>query len=374
MLNMYDIYDDICTLCGEHSDDMNEFTNKVGEIFMACIECANSSIFKCAVCRTYEVYDNMKLELYVNEYGKVSYGRDICIYCVDKDKMSIHDRHIYNNGYAKCPCTTDADFRSMVWPYEENVLAHCEPDADTNELFGIEIEVGTKRANRMFFNNIVKETESLIKSDGILKYDVSIDIINPLKLNEYCGFEIVTRPMNYKNAKGFLKKLTKGRHPLLRSWRVNTTGVHIHVNKKFLRPIEIGKILLFMNSTVNRDFIVAIAGRSSDKYAAFMEKRIMDYSETSEDCHYYAVNVSNENTVEFRVFKGSLDERRLLTYLQFVKSLIEFIRIAPIGGATVSTKKNQLTYKHYVDWLFATNNSQYRELKERILDDDINDV
>ncbi|MCZ2443807.1 MAG: hypothetical protein LC101_08555 [Flavobacteriales bacterium] len=371
---MYEIYDDICMLCEEHSDDINEYTNKIGEIFMVCIECANSNVFKCAMCHTYEIYDDMKLELYINEYGGVSYGKDICIHCIDKDKVSIHNRHIYNNEYTKCPCTMDIDFRSMVWPYKENVLAHCKSDADTNELFGIEIEVGTKRANRMFFNNIVKESEALIKSDGILKYDVTIDNINELELNRYCGFEIVTRPMNYKNAKQFLKRLAKGHHPLLRSWEVGTTGIHIHVNKKFLRPIEIGKILLFINSTVNKDFIIAIAGRSSDKYAAFTDKKVTDYSETSEDCHYYAVNVSNKDTVEFRIFKGSLNERKLLVYLDFVESLIEFVKVTHVGGAPISSKRNQLIYRNYINWLNNTNRSQYRELKERIIEDDIKNL
>ncbi|MCZ2442247.1 MAG: hypothetical protein LC101_00470 [Flavobacteriales bacterium] len=361
------------------TDDIHNITVSSGKKYTMCSSCINYNIFICEECNTKELTYR---KIYIDDNGEIRIDSIICKVCFDNNENLVGGciNHIYDsNLYTKCPCQYPTNFKWGISSHNEDVLNHYNPDYHTKELFGIEIEVGTERTNRLFIEEILAHTKKLTRGNAILKWDSSIDYLDGSEKqepNDYCGFEIVTRPMAYKSAKGFIEKLADNRHRLLRCWEVGTTGIHIHVNKKYLRPIEIGKILLFMNAATNRDFIVALAKRNEKKYAKFLKRSILNFGDSSPSCHYHAVNTSKPNTIEFRVFRGTLNKNTMVSYLQFVKSLIEFIKVAPIGGTPpyVSTKKNQLTYKQYVDWLFTTNRSQYRELKSRICNEDMKTI
>lgn len=301
----------------------------------------------------------------------------ICTTCIKNNNYGFHNRydnpHYYDkNKHGKCPCIFLPNFKKDIKLWNTDVLDYYAKDAYSHELYGIELEVGSHVRNREFYRDILNETVNLVNNDAILKYDSSIDYLDGSEKKQpncYKGFEIVTRPMTYKNSVNFIKELTDNRHNLLRSWEVGTTGIHIHVNKEYLSKLDIGKLLLFINSERNRHFITFIAKRENKKYAKFIKRNILDYKDKSHNCHYYALNTSKPNTIEFRMFRGTLNKNTLLSYLQFVKSLIEFIKCSPIGGKApyISTHNTKLNVDNYVNWLlFNTERSQYRELKNRV--------
>lgn len=306
---------------------------------------------------------NKEVRWYTNIFIEISDDgtnntKNICRSCSNATKRCYNCNNHYDNK--KCPCLIPLDFKKMINSWNSDVTEILPKDQFSIELFGIEIEVGTHVKNRENYKKIKDHTYQLVSSDAILKYDSSIDYLdgsNKTNPNEYRGFEIVTRPMSYKNSIRFLNNLGKNKHNLLRSWEVGTTGVHIHVNKYSMSRMEIGKIIKFINDLRNRKFIIMIAKREDKKYAKFLNRRILDYNDKSKDAHYYSINTNKPYTIEFRIFRGTLNTQTLLSYLQFVKSLIEFVKV---------TEVINLRYENYVEWLQNTNRSRFRELKARI--------
>lgn len=361
-----------CYNCRKLSNKVVDYESCVGKIEL-CPKCINNQIF-CGHCFTYNPSRLMQKEYIFAPSGKTVSHQLTCIKCCDtKNNLTLHNYHHYydSSKYDTCPCLYMLDFKNKINVWNDDVLNYYTKDRESTELYGIELEVGSHVKNRPVYSDILNKVQNLVDGDAILKYDSSIDYLDGSKKqhpNDYRGFEIVTRPMTYKNSKKFLSDLVDNRPDELRSWQVGTTGVHIHVNKKYLSKLEIGKLLLFINNSKNRPFITFIAKRENKKYAKFLKRNILDYGDDSHNCHYYALNTSKPYTIEFRMFRGTLNKTTLLSYLQFVKSLIEFIKIHSISGKApyVSTKLNGLSYKLYLSWLFSTNRSQYRELKYRI--------
>ncbi len=214
----------------------------------------------------------------------------------------------------------------------------------------------------------------IMDKDAIAVYDSSIDWLDgsdKTQRNTYRGFEIVTRPLNLENMIDFIKRLTEKRHEKLRSWHVGTAGIHIHVARNRqkkdrngrrvpnLTEIEIGKLLMFVNEPKNRHMIKHIARRYNAKYARFQNKRIIDCRDKSKDCHYDAINTNKDHTIEFRIFRGTLNQETILSYLQFIYAAIAFVRITPANSKSLS-------FIRFLEWLSRTPKSQYRHLKKRL--------
>ena len=165
--------------------------------------------------------------------------------------------------------------------------------------------------------------------------------------------------MTGKHTKQFIQKLCKKHHKLLESWEVETTGLHIHVSRNSLTKMQIGKILVFINHPKNRDLVNFIARRENRRYARLSAKKITDCYDNSPECHYNAINTNKNDTIEFRIFRGSINYETVISYLEFVIAVIEFI--------TVSSSEKLENPNDFLDWLNSTNESQFRSLKKRLL-------
>jgi hypothetical protein len=77
--------------------------------------------------------------------------------------------------------------------------------------------------------------------------------------------------------------------------------------------------------------------------------------------------VANTQTVEVRVFKGSLKVERIKAYLQFVHSVAEYTR-----NLHVSPNENNLMWRKYTGWL-RKNEQTYPELVSLITTRSTND-
>ena len=78
----------------------------------------------------------------------------------------------------------------------------------------------------------------------------------------------------------------------------------------------------------NKDQVQKLAGRKSS-WAKFDDKgqviRKVKYGYQSAN-RYSAVNVENSNTLEVRVFRGSLRKERVLSAVEFVHAAVEYTR------------------------------------------------
>lgn len=355
-----------CDFCGcfdSKSHPQGAPLNKVkdetnNKTLTLCPSCSPTTT--CSHCKKVGIIKGFNGVLQINEEGKdIKTKNTHCSACILNHKNCGHCGNYFDPTiYKKCPCRLPKTFKGHIYPYNENVLNHLPMDEGCKELYGLEIEVGVSVKYRPEYLDVLTHSFELVKDDAIILYDSSIDYINKNEgiENVFKGFEIVTRPLTYKNMNKFIRNLSKNRNSLLRSWEVGTTGVHIHVSKQYLSNMDIGKMLVFTSDKKNRKFIKMIAKREDAKYAKFVPRTLADFNDSSPECHYYAINTNKPNTIEIRIFRGTLNENTLISYLQFVKSLIEYVK---------TNNVSDLSYVNYLEWLIPQT-SEYPELIERI--------
>ena len=170
---------------------------------------------------------------------------------------------------------------------------------------GIELEVECAQDNRYRIASTVKNSavgrSFLIKSDGSLNN----------------GFELVTGPLALEYHQALWLEATKIiKRAGARSWKHHSTGMHVHISRSAVTPLTIGKVLVFLNSQRTRIPIVKLAGRTSANYAALTKKKLTDGIRYG-DNRYESLNTCNSATIEFRIFKGTLDCEHILANLEF---------------------------------------------------------
>lgn len=169
-----------------------------------------------------------------------------------------------------------------------------------------------------------------------------LNILNKNDLFAYCshdsslshGFEIITQPatLTYHNSikhiyKEVFDKLISDGYV---SHDTSTCGLHIHFNRDFYADDEelyITRLLYLIDKFW--DDIVRISRRNQRKmyYTKKVDMPVDTYvSKTNKsgnhDYHYYAINLINQETIEFRMFRGTLKVDTFLATLQFVNNCI----------------------------------------------------
>jgi hypothetical protein len=196
---------------------------------------------------------------------------------------------------------------------------------DEEELYlGIELEIDKGGKND---NNANKVINSLGEQNVYCKYDGSLED----------GFEIVSHPctleyhknMSYENLFDELSKIG------YRSHDVNSCGLHVHFNRnyfakdKLTQDLCISKLLYLFEKFWEK--VVLIARRDSNRYARRFylseDETILDmYAKSKNSDKYGVINLQHKNTVEIRIFKGTLNYRTFIATLEFVKTIVELIK------------------------------------------------
>ena len=170
------------------------------------------------------------------------------------------------------------------------------------------------------------------------------DINKPDEIFAYCshdgslsdGFEIITQPasMEYHNsikdvyAKSFSNLKKNG----YMSHDTTTCGFHVHFNRSYYGENEKACIrkLLFMTEKFWNE-LVLFARRPEHRMERYAKKiepmEITDYMRRadksgSHEFHYYAINLANYDTIEFRMFRGSLNVNTVIATLQLVNNMV----------------------------------------------------
>jgi hypothetical protein len=152
------------------------------------------------------------------------------------------------------------------------------------------------------------------------------------------GIEIVTKPLGirwiYNNFNKFddifnLKKY---------GWyarTAETAGFHIHISKSAFSTLHLYKFIKFF--TVNQQFIKFISSRPWNnliKWALFEEEsniKSVARAKHNRDKHM-AVNLSNNDSVEVRIFRGTLNPIAFKRNIEFVLSLYWYTKDQSIKG------------------------------------------
>jgi len=197
---------------------------------------------------------------------------------------------------------------------------------------GCELEYETNNRNRAQIGvGKLMHGHALMKSDGSI----------------HNGFEIVTCPATLDIHLEIFKKFYDSIPPDLKIEK--NVGMHVHVSRKPLSQLTIGKLTEFLNRLDNKQFIAHIAGRIDNNYARMNDERTVTFpwKHRNGGDRYNALNLNNSNTVEVRLFATPMNYKEFATRLQFVQALVDYCMPAQSNDSL----KKQTHYEAFMHWL-----------------------
>ena len=197
---------------------------------------------------------------------------------------------------------------------------------------GCELEYETKNRNRaQLAVGKLMHGHALMKSDGSIRN----------------GFEIVTCPATLDIHLDIFKKFYDNIPPDLKIEK--NVGMHVHISRKPLSQLTLGKMTEFLNRAENKLFIGFIAGRIDNAYARMDSGRNVTYAWRNKNGgdRYNALNLNNSNTVEVRLFATPMNYKEFASRLQFVQALVDYCMPAQSNESL----KKQTHYEAFMSWL-----------------------
>ena len=380
----------VCDICGCVIEENDCYTEFDGKIF--CENCADDELTRCDDCGELMYRDNAT---YLNDYDQY-----ICEDCVDRnyytceccgelvhhyDSYSSEDgyicRYCADNYYYRCDnCgdlihqdnviydeDSDSDYCRACWNENKNRAIHnygYKPEpifyntnglAEIDDMFiGIELEVDKGGHD----NNNAQEILDVANAENehiYIKHDGS--------LND--GFEIVSHPCTleyHTNNLQWRNIMTKALELNYRSHDTDTCGLHIHISRSALgsnferQEENIAKIIYFVEQNWNA--IMKFTRRNEDRLNRWASRYGIEptinetYEKAKRDYdRYKCVNLQNSNTIEFRMFRGTLKYSTFIATLQFVKSMCDFVIETDIYNWNIYTKCIPSEYTELIEYL-----------------------
>ena len=354
-----------CDYCGYYENDI-VVSQDTDEIM--CADCADSNWYQCSDCG----------EWYEHAHNMYRYNDGlICDNCFSNGDYTtcencgeifhyddIHyDGHTGDNYCNSCWNERRDDLSRFVKNYSykpQPVFFGAGP-----MFMGIELEENGGRGFEFF-----EETSERVEI--YFKNDCSIE----------CGsgdaIEIVTHPMSMDyivdkfDMAGLLETAS---NTGFTSHDNGQCGLHVHVNRTFLGETEltqdytIAKLLLLFERFFD-DKLVPFSRRRFEQLNHWCKKPHVDYNPQTDgsaelcekiyhkkvyDDRYYAINLQNRHTIEFRLFRGSLKLQTVMASLQLVQVMTEY------------AKNNNINKIQTCTWEECTQ-SDYTELKAYMIE------
>ena len=336
-----DCYDDnyfTCEECGEihNVDDMVAVNRNYSDECYVCEDCAENDYYRCDACGEYVSRRHLTYDGNLTICDDCS---DNYTQCADCDAVVHVDNAYYDedSGYSYCPdCAEDHRRCRHIHDYgykpapEFKLLAE-EIRSDTLT-FGVELEVDDGDDAE----ELAEELDDL-GEPIYMKHDGSLDE----------GVEIVTHPCSLAYHKEQLDwcqiSATCTDHEF-KSHDTSTCGLHIHVGRAQMgsdpdsRAVTAGNLVLLVNAVWDK--LVPFTRRTESKLSRWAARNeiperslLLNFPDaditrvalsTSKNGRYQAVNLGPRDTVELRIFRGTLKVTTLLASLQLVSNLTKY--------------------------------------------------
>lgn len=355
----------------------------VGPTAMVMVNCCSHEcfelLFNCSSCRVTELRMNCSFFSRYEHTGRMersyqdgSIGNRFCRSCashfeycethdrVEDDRRDNACRMNLIHGYNSNPVLK---FHSFGRKFGQPKVDRSPEDGQVYLGMELECECHGESRHRLAGAQILNKTMGKriwMKKDGSLSN----------------GIEICTHPMTLEYFKscdwsGFNELLESGLH--FRAWDSPNAGIHIHVGRTaFNTDSHLWKFgeMIVMNPEKSQKF----AGRIENSFCRMTAERDSygrvrggkDLKKTisgtllkkpgHQPAHYDAVNLSNENTVEVRIFRSSLRIDRILANLEFVDAVVRYTRDLKVSDV----KDGALKWSGFRKWL--DKQTQYDEL------------
>jgi hypothetical protein len=350
-----------CVLIDEtywlHSDNdndlyvMDEIDNEY--IFMDdAIEVNNGKIYYWVHENKYRNGSN-DIYKYNGEYVDDNYiNRNNLVWAYEGGLYHVDDVYYWesDNEYHLDPEPNEGCIESYSFkPSPKYFITNNESFKDSPLFMGIELEIENEKnsISNGAMSEILDDSHLYFKTDGSLSD----------------GFEIVTHPLTFEwikeNKSNFSQMLESIKNNGFRSYDSTTCGMHIHLSKKNFGAWHLYRFLKFFQE--NKEFIIAISQRKIDnlKRWANLEDETNDtliYKAKRKDgnnSRYVAINLCNSQTIELRIFRGTLNENSFFKNIEFAHSVYVFSR-----------DFNDMNLSNYKK--FISDNSEYSHLSKFI--------
>ena len=344
----------VCSSCDEAVDVSDTYTSECGDIY--CIECYDETFASCYDCDEETPLD--EISCLEDNYYCEGCRDDNFIVCADCNEWISNEDSCYHERQDETYCEDCYPESSLInaWNYTPTAIFH-KVNSERALYMGLEIEVETD--NSFDLATELTDTKEVFPEDKFYyKEDGSIN-----------GIEIVSHPMTFESIKkdGFRNKLKELKDFGATAYDNGKCGLHIHISKDQIKELTAWKLLYFMFECKYE--VTKIAQRTPsqidewakivapDEYRHFSNsasvlKTIYPYN----DARYRGINFQKRNTIEFRIFRGTLDFKRFWATIEFVYSLIPFLEETGFGFIRRATSFE--LWKTYVTYLKRKNTHQ----------------
>lgn len=205
---------------------------------------------------------------------------------------------------------------------------------------GVELEILYKDLNIESLYSYNKEGEiALLKTDSSIQGN---------------GFEIVTAAMSLEVQLTYWRELIEQFGSELTSH--SSCGMHVHISRQPLSQLQIGKILVFLNDPANDWYVNEIAGRAANDYCDRKPKKLEDVN--CPQSRYEALNLTNDSTIEFRLFASTNDYYLIASRIEFCHALTKYCENAEL---------TKLQWSDFKEWVIQEDNPLYSHFKKWLI-------
>ena len=292
-----------------------------------CEDCYDEETFVCDCCG----------QRFFSSHNYGDENTDICRSCFDDSyhhcencSSLIHDDDTYwYNDEPYCHSCYDDLSDNYINDYyykPEPVFHSCEHEKKIR-YYGVELEIdkgGHYDNNAEELYNIANRNDNVlyIKSDG------SLDD----------GMELVSHPCSlqyHKEEFPWKDVMSEAVNMYYRSHNTSTCGLHVHIGRAQLgetideQEEVISRIMFFFESHWNEMFRFSRRTESSIEHWAARygykdrPKEILEDAKKGNKGRYACVNITNGNTVEIRMFRGTLKYNTFIATLEMVDLICE---------------------------------------------------
>lgn len=316
-----------CDECGEyfHWDTGRLVRNRQNEKVYVCDDCLDSYYCCCEECDNYYHRDNIANVDGVNVCDDCL---ENCYYRCDECGEYVHesDAHEINGRYYCDTCYGD---RKIIQSYHSHKsglpVFHKEKWEKLSDALFLGFELET--ADYDNDDDVYECAKDIVEGYGDSEKNFYIEKDGSLD----CGFELISQPRTLTSHKKynwdnvFETILNWGG----RSHDTRCCGLHVHINKDYLTRTERRKLDLFIHRTQKQ--WEKIARRKHNGYAKFgfvdEDLRIAwKYLARSTCDRYRALNFENCETIEFRLFKGTLKYSTFMATLELVDAVCHYVK------------------------------------------------
>lgn len=287
-------------------DTFEAHVSRSSKIIISRWDYDNGEYFICDDCA--EIFHN---DLYNNVDD-----RCICNLCYNDSYSSCEHcgEHYHCDNGPSCDCEESCS--GLIHSYSFSpVLKFRGESTNKNPFIGFELEIesksGSKRNQAQFCDDSLGHAVYL-KEDGSLSD----------------GFEIVSHPMTIEEHKKETYQATFDGLSKMGavSHNTSTCGLHFHVDKRNMTDAH--KVRFGSFFALSKNKLEVLARRTSKNYAKFKDKGLDLKNYASSDSRYEAINWTNDNTLEVRIFKGTLKYDTFMASMELCHAVFLFSRRA----------------------------------------------